>query len=188
MKPYLIILISLWFTFTACRQNKIQPKRNNEISKVCLATGGCYGKCPFMAIEIDSSLNYRFLGVKYAKREGLYVGEVTQGFWDTLNMKFESVNYKQLDTMYEHSIDDLSTELIIHYNNKRKRVIGQSISLPDSLRKIYRLLMNTYTRFELNKSTDTIDIKFETRIQNGLPPPPMQFIHQLKVIPPETKQ
>jgi hypothetical protein len=129
-----ILIISLTILmFASCNSDNTIEKRKNEITKVCFATGGCYGTCPFLAIEIDSSLNYKFYGGEYADTTGYFTGKVSQGFWDTLNIKFESINYKQLDTSYEHSIDDLSTETVLYFDKQRKHIHGQSASFQTAL-------------------------------------------------------
>ena len=167
--------------FASCNSDNTIEKRKNEITKVCFATGGCYGTCPFLAIEIDSSLNYRFYGGEYADTTGYFTGKVSQGFWDTLNIKFESINYKQLDTSYDHSVDDLSTETVLYFDKQRKHIHGQSESLPDSVMTVLSWVMNSYKTVTLTRTTDSA-IPFETRIQNPPPPPPMP---KMKFIPPD---
>jgi hypothetical protein len=178
----LLIICGLLFS---CRAKTIPQKRHNEIVKICFAAGGCYGSCPFLAIEIDSGLNYKYFGGKYTKKHGYYFGKVTEGFWDTLNIKFEKLKYKQLDTLYEQSADDLATEIIIYYG-KRKHIIGQSMSLPDSVMKLYDWLIGTDSIIKLNRIVDSTQFKIETKIQKGPPPPPpsKMLINQLRVIPP----
>jgi len=132
-----ILIISLTLQiFASCNSYKTRERRKNQITKVCFATGGCYGNCPFLAVEIDSSLNYKFYGGKYADKPGYFTGKVSRGFWDTLNIKFERINYKQLDTSYEHSHDDLSTETVLYFDKQRKHIYGQSESFPDSVRSV----------------------------------------------------
>jgi hypothetical protein len=46
----------------------------DAISKVIFATGGCYGECPYYAIEIDAALNYKYDGGKYAKSHATFKG------------------------------------------------------------------------------------------------------------------
>lgn len=145
--------------------------RKNEINRIVFATGGCYGRCPVQTIDIDSTLAFRYHGVKYADTTGFYVGTVTQEFWDSLNMKFESINYKQLDSSYEHSVDDLSTEVFIYYGDKVKHIHGQSMSLPDSVMTVYRWLLKSMRHLELKTTTDSL--VFPTIIEKPLPIPPM---------------
>lgn len=147
------------------------------------ATGGCYGTCPIQAIDIDSTLTFKYHGIEYTDKKGFYTGVVTSGFWDTLNIKLESINYKQLDTAYVHSYDDLSTEVFIYYNSKVKHIYGQSASLPDSVMTVYNWLLESMRTFELKRTQDSLP--FQTRIQKPLPPPPKST---LKFIPPTEKE
>ena len=86
------ILISLLPLVLACT---MQPsKRDNKINKITFATGGeCWeGGCPYFAFFVDSSLNYNYFGGKGAKLKGYYKGKITQGLWDTINIRFENLD------------------------------------------------------------------------------------------------
>jgi hypothetical protein len=152
--------------------------------RISFATGGCMGHCPYLAIAIDSSLNYYFEGVEYCDslHTGFFIGKISQDFWDTLNMKFEQIDYMHLDSAYEHSADDLATEIFIYTKDKRKRIIGQEMSLPENLLKVYGWLFNSYKTMRLSKVIDT-------KIQNPVPPPPppITLINQLRINPPKSK-
>ena len=68
---YLYIFTIL--SFLSCRsKTKELQIRNNEIKKISFATGGCYGHCPLLAIEIDSSLSFKFYGGEYTDKKGFY--------------------------------------------------------------------------------------------------------------------
>ena len=143
------------------------------------ATGGCYGTCPIQAIDIDSTLAFKYHGIEYTDKKGFYTGVVTSDFWDTLNIKLESINYKKLDTAYNHSVDDLSTEIFIYYKDTVKHIYGQSASLPDSVMTVYGWLLNSMRTFELKTTQDSLT--FPTVIEKPLPPPPMP--ENIKFIP-----
>lgn len=172
----LILILTLF----ACADTHKDNKRNNQIRKVSFATGGCYGKCPFLAIEIDSSLSYKFYGGQYSDLQGFFTGKITQTFWDSLNIKLEQVNLKQLDTLYMATIDDLSIESYFTFGQIKKPLFGHEMDFPDSVQKIFNWLMGSYKRVELTK-VDTLD--FETKIQfsQGPMPPPKN----LKFTPPK---
>lgn len=168
----LIFTILILTLFLGCDSKNNVPK--NEIKRIVFATGGCYGTCPIQAIDIDSKLTFNYHGIEYTDKKGFYKGVVTSGFWDTLNFKLESINYKQLDTIYDRSSDDLSTEIFIYYNDKVKHIYGQSASLPDSVMNVYDWLLKSMGTFELKKTKDSLT--FYTRIQKPLPPPPIQTL------------
>lgn len=174
----LITILSILTLFISCDNNK--HGRQNEIKRVVFATGGCYGHCPIQAIEIDSSLKFKYHGVEYTDSIGFFVGNITNDFWDTLNFKFENINYKQLDSSYEHSVDDLSTEIYIYYNNKVKHIHGQSASLPDSVMTVYLWLMKEIKLLKMQPINDSLT--FPTIVEKPLPMPPMP--KNFKFVPP----
>jgi hypothetical protein len=169
----------IFANFNSVQKNQI---RENDINKVCFATGGCNGTCPVLAIEIDSSLTYKLFGGMHAPMTGYFTGSVSHGFWDTLNIKFEHIDYKQIDTLYDNSVDDLSTETILYFGNKRKHIYAQSASLPDSIMTVFRWLMSSYKNAALTKIKDG-EILFETRIHNRLLPKPI--FPSRKFLPPK---
>lgn len=164
--------------FIGCDNKKY--KRDNEIKRIAFATGGCYGTCAVESVDIDSTLTLKYHGVKYSYKNGFYTGVVTSGFWDTLNIKFESINYKELDTSYDHSVDDLSTEILIYYKSNVKHIYGQSASLPDSVMTVYNWLLKSIRKLELKPTTDKLT--FPTVIEKPLQtlPIPKNF----KFVPP----
>ena len=179
----ILILTLTTMIFTSCNSYQTTQRRENNITKVCFAAGGGLELSPYIAIEIDSSLTYKFYGGEYSDIKGYFTGNVSQGFWDTLNIKFELVNYKQLDTSYEHTIDDPSTETILYFNNQRKHIRAQRGSLPDSLLNVFSWLMNSHKIVALTKTTDNA-ITFETKRQIPVPPPIM--VDTIKFTPPKT--
>jgi hypothetical protein len=179
-----IAAIAVVALFSCCSNNH-DNKRPNEIIRIIFATGGCFGACPVQVIEIDSSLTTKYHGVIYSDSTGFYRGKVSNQFWDTLNMKFDSINYKNLDTSYEQSVDDLSTEILIFYgDNKIKHIFGQSSSLPDSVLIVYKWLLTSINQMKFEKTND--NLIFPTIIEKPLhvPPPPLydnrQFVKPKK--------
>jgi hypothetical protein len=182
MKLSFSIIILITFILISCFQKKVEKKRN--ISKIIFETGGCYGKCPYTAVEIDSSLTFKFYGGEYSDVKGYFKGIVSEEIWDSLNLKLEGINFTQLDSSYEKSIDDLATEMIVYYGKQRKHVRGQSASLPDSVMTFYNWLMNLHKRVRLKPITEK-EISLETSIQiQSLAPPPL-IQDDVKFIPPE---
>jgi len=167
MKPFIILIFGLIF-FSACNY------RNNEITKVEFATGGCFGSCPLTATSVDSSLHYKYYsggiipvwGNKPPKDDynGYYTGTISRGLWDSIIIKLNGIHYKQLDTVYNHSVDDESFELIVHYRNGIKHIHAQSFSLPNNAREVFYWIANCYKSIKLKQIQDTL--KFETTIQH----------------------
>jgi len=153
---------------------KAKP-RNDEITKIELATGDCFRYCPVTAVSIDTSLNYGYYGGRYAKIKGYYTGKISIALWDTLNIKLKGIHYQNLRD-YNFSVDDdQELELIIHYQNKIKHITVPSSMLPDSISKVFYWIANTYKLVKLSPKKDTI--KFETKYQN---PPPAPSVNMVK--------
>ena len=176
--PYLrtmkfsIILIVVFIGLSAC--NKI-VKKTDEITKVELATGSCFGTCQFTATSIDNEFHYKYFGGSFSfplpgnkkpkdSYTGYYEGLINRSLWDTLILKLNKIHYKQLDTLYAHSVDDQSLEVIIYYQNKIKHIKAQSASLPDSVLEAFNWIANSYKSIKLKPAKDTLH--FETQTQN----------------------
>ncbi|MVN23559.1 hypothetical protein GO621_18725 [Mucilaginibacter sp. HMF7410] len=172
----IIILVTLF----GCSANK-KDYRQNVINRIVFATGGCFGTCPIQVIDIDSSLTFKYHGVENTNNIGFYSGRITNGFWDTLNLKLESIKYRQLDTSYEHSVDDLSTELYVYSDgNNVKHISGQSASLPDSIMTVYRWLLTSIKQLKFERTTN--NFIFPTLTEKPLP---KSTIDHVKFPPPE---
>jgi len=169
VKVVFVVIVLL----ASCRR---EEHRHNEISKIEVATGDCFGPCQLTAISIDSQLTVNYFGGELLPGKprkvfkGNFTGKINQELWDTLNSKLERINYKQLDTSYENSVDDQSLEMIVYYsNNKIKHVRAQSASLPDSVRDVFYWVANAYKSVKLEPSNK--QMKFNTTLQEYLLPP-----------------
>lgn len=168
MTARIFILLIITATAFSCNDKKVEHQRENEIHKIVFATGGCFGTCPIQVFSIDSSLAVRYQGLKYTDNIGSYVGSVDRALFDSLNIKFENVNYKQLDTTYSGTDDDLLTELFIYYGDEVKHITSTFNDMPVNVQVLYNWLLATQEKFDLTKTNDSL--VFETKIQKGLPP------------------
>jgi hypothetical protein len=176
----ILILISTSAWITSCTNNK-SPARENEITRVVLATGGCFGPCPVQIFDIDSSLSVKYVGEQNTDLKGFHRGKIPQEFWDSLNIKFESVSYKKLDSAYDETADGLTTELMIYdENNRIKYIYAQSSSLPDSVENVYKWLLARLDKIRLTKTDDSLlfpQYRGRPRIRNIIKflPPKVDF-------------
>lgn len=171
-KSCILIVLTLY----GCSDREVQKgkdikeKRVNKITKIVFATGGCYGECPVMAFEIDSSLLVKFHGVKYTHLNGFYIGKTTSGYWDSLNLRLEDLKFRELDSAYFNSVDDLSTEMYVYYDNgKIKYMEGQSGSLPLRLMGFYNYLMNSILRIDFEQTNDSLVFITKRQIPLNMP-------------------
>ena len=174
MKNRTIIFLLTFYLLLSCKNIE---KRNNEINKISLTTGLCYGTCPIQTVEIDSSLTVKYHGMDYAKHKGYYIGKITPKVWDSINSRFEKIKFKELDSVYSHSVDDPPVYLKIYHKNKIKRVRAQSASLPEEVEKTYLWLIDVAESVKLNKTNDTLNFEKEglNLMYPLLPPPPPKW-------------
>lgn len=189
MKYCLMFFTTLIF-LAACDK---QSRRNNEITKIEIATTGCFGFCQPTVVSIDSSLTYRFWGEKIPfisssdsgknkKLIGYYSAKISQAYWDTLNMKLENINYKRLDTMYNHTVDDESLEVFIHYGHEVKRIRAQSGSLPNGVGEAFYYIIKSYKVVKPAPTKDTFI--FESKLK----PFPGPDVRDIRFPPPTKKE
>lgn len=164
MKPLLplILLFCLLFGCTGTGGSSNQK----DISRIIFATGYCHGECPFQAIEIDSSLAYKYYGGQYAKHKGYFQGVIANDYWDSLNSDLIKLEYWNLDTIYDNTYDDQSIEIIIYSGNHKKHIRGQNKSLPKNLQNLVTKLSYSVDLAKIKTTKDII--KFETTVQEPL--------------------
>ncbi|AWH85925.1 hypothetical protein HYN59_12775 [Flavobacterium album] len=127
--------------------------RHNAITKIVLARGGCYGTCPVEVITIDSSLTCYYEGVHNTGYEGLYTAKISRGLWDSINIKFEKIRFRELDSSYIGSVDDEATALKIFHDNKMKYIRSQSSMLPEGLEAVVSFIGKTPEKVKLEPTT-----------------------------------
>jgi len=170
MKQYLLLFLAV-ASLSACHNSS---KRKDEITKIEIATGGCFGPCQSTVVSIDSSLTYKYFGggvpmvfrldtsVK-SNLKGYYSSRISRAFWDTLKTKLEDINFRQLDTSYQNSIDDQSLEIFIHYGNKLKYIEARSASLPDDARDVFYYIIKSYKTIKPKPTRDTFIFESATK-------------------------
>lgn len=171
--PILIFLILL----ISCTK---PVHESNEITKIELARSGAWSDFG-AAISVDTSLNYTYYG-KYGNiKKGYFIGKITQGLWDTLNQKFEQIQYKNLKPIVDsmNIVDVNYFELIIHWKNEKLRIVRVRPRETDSLMNVILWLNDSYKQIKLRQVKTPF--KFETTFQN---PPPTPTIDLTKFPPP----
>jgi len=166
------------FLFTACNR---PASTKYEINKIEIATGGCLRGCPVVGEIIDSTLTFKYYGGYKAKLQGYYEGKVSQGFWDTLNLKIKQISFKKLDTSKYMEVDGEAAEAIFYWNNHKRHVFKSIYNDPDAVSHVLIWIINSYKTIELHKLKDSVS--FETGYQFMLPPRPKS--DQVKFPPPK---
>jgi TonB family protein len=156
----------LLITFSDCNRKK--EISHPPITKICLATDRLSSNLSNLAIEIDSSLKYKFYGGENASKSGLMEGEITKGFWDTLQEKFTEVKYWNIKESYE---DNLVCErppppyfiyAIIHYGKEIEHI--NLIGAPDSISNVFYWIMNSYKNIDLKRLPPDEKLSFEIQL------------------------
>lgn len=162
--PLFFIYVAIFFF--ACDK---RWKNNYEINKIEIGAWGCMHGCPAVGLIIDSTLNLEYYGGYKAKLQGYYNGKVTQGFWDTLNLKLRQINFKKLDTSFNQlPLDAESAEAVFYWGTKKRHVFILIDDNPDSASSTIRWIINSYKHLSLQKQNK--GVKFETTFQYMQPP------------------
>jgi hypothetical protein len=168
VKNRAIIILLTFYLIISCKNIE---KKNNEITKISITTGLCYGTCPIQTVEIDSSLIVKYHGMEFAKRKGYYTGKIKPTDWDSINFRFEKIKYKQLDSVYDYSVDDPPIYLKIYHNNKIKVIRAQSSSLPREVKKTFYWIIDMAKSVKLYKTNDTLNFEKEhLKLMYPIPP------------------
>jgi len=149
----------------ACQKS---VRKNDEISKVEVATSGCLRRCPVVGVQIDSSLKLVYNGGYKSKLQGYYDGKISQDVWDTLNIKLKHINYRKIDTTEYLGIDGENAEAIFYWGKQKRHIYRSIYENSDSISDALIWIINCYKRAGLQKSKDSV--KFETTYQNIKPP------------------
>ena len=111
-----IILLSISLLLIGCNK---PIHRNNEITRIEFARSGPWSHFG-ASISIDSSLNYKYWGDYKGVKQKYFAGKISEGFWDTVNVKLEKAKFKTIiPTSYSGCKDCKYYELIVYWNNKK---------------------------------------------------------------------
>lgn len=114
-------------------------------------TGGCFGECPNMRIEIDSIGNVGFLGIFYTgKYSGFHQGRLDKKDLKKLNFLLKHAwldNYSNSPDDGFTGIDQPYNYFVIKYNN----IVKASSRMPYFYDKILDFLLNCYENAHLKK-------------------------------------
>lgn len=167
MKTTLSVL--LFVVLFSCSDNQVN--KNQYISRIVYATGGCFGQCPIQVIDIDSSLTFHYQGVKFTKDTGLFKGIISVDFWNELNKNLKENDFKKLDSNYFQSVDDQSIEIMIYYNNKVKRIRAQENSAPQEIHRFIKWFDKEFSSLKYDRSSIQHDFptKYQILIEDQIP-------------------
>lgn len=139
---YLIALLCVLLLFS-CKKG---VQRINEITKIELSRSGAWSDYG-ATIIIDSALNYKYFDEN--KKQG-YIGRIDEKFFDTLNEKFESIKFKTMPAFGYLGCKDCEVfELMIHWGNKKRRIVKEWPIEVDSALNVLLWLNNSFKHVKL---------------------------------------
>ncbi|HVA97826.1 MAG TPA: DUF6438 domain-containing protein [Bacteroidia bacterium] len=127
-----------------------------NFEKLLFSATACYGSCPRMKLEIDSSGKIFFLGDAYTgKYRGLYEGQLKPP--DLLRLK-NILQHSWLDnfpdTLGHGMVDDAPIyNFIFYYNGKKK--VSRGYDVPYFNYDLLAFLLDSYKRANLKKDNQT---------------------------------
>jgi len=141
---------------------------SNEISKIELVRTGAWSQRAATTI-IDSSLVLGYWNVggegEHIKKGGYFVGKITAGFWDTLNLRIEKLSLKTIKPeIYLPYRDGSFFELVIHWRNHKRSIMRDYGVKQDSVVDFLKWLDKTYQNVHLQPTSKIL--KFETSYHN----------------------
>ena len=138
-------------------------KNEESIIKVGLASAGCHSECPHIAIELNQDLKLKYYGGLFAKKQGFYTGNISQGYWSNLSHMLLKSNLSTLHNENYNDYGDRIIEIYIKTSSKTHRINGQMSGFPAKFQQVVKVILEAETKFNLTRVTDSLH--FETKSQ-----------------------
>lgn len=165
MKSIFLSVIVLIF-FNSCIRTSPDQQTSN-IKKITFASEDYFASGPFVAIEIDSTLNFKYYGGLNSNPSGFYTGTISQSIWDSISLSLNNIRYQFLDSCYPIMVDDRMIEMIVHTNKFIKHINACKSRLPSEVISTFDSILNIYKKIVLFKTTDSLI--FESHVQEYHP-------------------
>ncbi|THU41270.1 hypothetical protein FAM09_03945 [Niastella caeni] len=133
------------------RFSKVHAKNKLTPTAIYFASSGCYGKCPIMYLEIDSSRNIRFYGERYTSATGGFKGRISENEYNSIIDKIRNLPVDSLREFYETSMTDQETLgiSIIHGNTVTRSSAYGHDQEPMELHILFGKLINLYKHISM---------------------------------------
>lgn len=164
-----VLILMILALLSGCFQkNRKEEKEKNDvfITSISLSRSSCYNGCPVYSIEMDSSLNVKFLERSEKPDTVYYTSNLSIEQWRRIKSTSVDVYnfFAGKDTTLPQLVhDDAYIDLILKTREKSIRIQGYSSFLPKEI----LLLLGTIdkTRKELQFEESSSRIVFRTKIQ-----------------------
>lgn len=131
-----------------------------KFKRIHFNSGYCYGTCPVLNIDIDSTGFYYLKGGEYAEPyRGYFVGRLTTSQLDTLNQLVQSSHLQQLQNWKQKEIvmDTPPYNLTIFYNGKNVKL--HTNYPPFILQDLISYLVSSYKKVLLAPAKTRLDFE-----------------------------
>lgn len=162
------------------RMERIKETNALIPEKIYFASSGCFGACPSLFLEIDSSRNFLFYGASYTAFDSGYRGIINAALYSELCRKIRQLPLSGLKEFYEAGwTDDQVCGVSIKAHGK---LISSSAygfnEEPAALRILLNYLMDLYHHVNLVKDSMVTHFYFEAQpefshITKAIMPPPV---------------
>lgn len=160
---------------------KIRQKNTKAFTKIYFSSSFCYGTCPAMKLEIDSSGKIKYLGEKFTQKDGSYAGTLPEYVMSNLVRQLKNLPLDNINIFYEAQwTDDQTCCIQLEYPSKKIHtcVYGYNQE-PIELRILFHKLLEIYK---------VANLKPDNAAQNELMYRDTAFIENMpRVIPPKIK-
>ncbi len=153
---------------------KLSAKNSLVPEKILFASSGCFGSCPSMSLEIDSSRNFLFWGGGYTNNKGFYRGQLSLAQYQQVLTRVRQLPLDSLKEKYEADwSDDQTAGIVIITKDKQIESAAYGFDKePVELRVLFHKLSELYKTVPLKPdSSITLDYFYRYNILK-LPPPP----------------
>jgi hypothetical protein len=128
------------------RLSKIKAKNSIIPDTIYFASSGCYGVCPSMFLQIDSSRKFIFYGNDFTKKKGGFKGQLSPNEYQSIISKIRNLSPDSLQEHYTAGWTDDQTCAVSILAGKR--IIASSAygfdKEPVALRILFHKLMEVY--------------------------------------------
>ena len=155
-------LLTNYITLNGTKAELIFWERNEaytdtiKFEKLLFRSTNCYGHCPAMTIEIDNKNHLKFIGEKYAVKQGYFISTIPDKLFEELIQILRISELDKVKCNTQTNVDAPTYTLEIHYNNKVRYL--RSAVMPFITDDLLKYLMTLPAKLTLTESKK-LDIK-----------------------------
>ena len=170
--------------------SKIKAKNNISPHAVYFASTGCFGTCPIMYLEIDSSLQVKFYGESYTPVTGGYSGAIARYQYNHILDRIRNIPLNSLQPFYKASGSDAQIRgiAIVNGDSVIKTASYGSYREPLELDLLYNQLEYLFDPTHLHADSTVTRQYFAKHLKNvsvynfiSPPPPPPPLSRKIRL-------